>query len=804
MKKNQKIWEQIASDIEKDYKRGNPTEWKKDKVDIFLAHMRARLISKCKIDKKIAKVLESVDKKNVPFKSEELSEISYETFYRIFNKRTSPGSKKTLNYFAIYLGYDAIHHYIEEKNIKEDDSLEYSETISFEEFIEESNVTNGLIHYFEQLQDNFEKQIYHLLKKINQRLQKSTSLVNPFGFTFFAPALDKNELDEVYCVMNFNNQFLSEADVNSCIKSMNDLKKSTWKIFAYTLVCNAQLNSEQLKRLKEKTKDLIEDGIVEYSADVYDVKGFVKNCINQMNPILRDQIIMANQKYESDYKTRMEQFFYLKEIPFTIDDNPKVLLNPLAHLKTKQKSKSSEWELMELLLEAPVENKSGEWFVIISEFGFGKTSLFLSFFKLLQKGNIDVLFIPIAQLPAKSFQNTNYFCRSILNILYNKKYVNKGANTVDSESHFVDFFDQNEVFVELMVMLFKEILLLRSDIVILFDGLDEHALAYEENGLKQIFNSIEPLQVKCFFSVREEFWYDKQGGIDKAIKREVSEIIFLKEWNKDIISAYIKKYIEQLTPPKEEKSYLEAFVKIINEDEYEKNYGDIPKRPLFLNMIVQDIVKGNFQKRNLSGLYENYLQQKFSYDLIRAFEENNQLKSMKSLKEEDEIKVLNKMFAVLTQVSSLMVFNNKEYEAVLLADITEDKIEHTVSLIKEKFFSITEILLNSVLIPINKRRTLDDFRVKFAHKSFQEYFTARYLFELLKYPGQGREQRDYDMFRYKFDTSIIRFLIGILENEQQRNQQNFDKCMEILALVINEQSLESESIGLKLKNKFLL
>jgi len=800
MKRSEKFWEQVAFDIESSYKNGHPKEWKQDEIEIFIAKMHQRLKVKCQSNLSIAQILKCWNDNSSKVEIENLETLSYDTFRRIFITKKSPGSKSNRNKFAIYLGYNSYAHYINEKNINDDPKTEEEEQISFQEFIKENNLTDGLSRYFEQLQENFEDQIYQLLKRQNHRFQKSAEKFSSIGITFWAKALAENEMYDAYCIKNFNNQILSEADLKSCIKSIESLKKCTWNIFSYHLVCNAQIKPEQLATLNKKLKDLRENGTIEYIAEVYDTKSFIQHYISQVNPLLRDQIISANQKYNSDYEKRMEQYFYLEQVPFAIDENSELLINPLNHLSNKQEPKSANWELLELLKGESIEEKKSEWFFIISEFGFGKTSLFLNYHKLLQSININVLFVPIAQLSEKSFQNPDFFCRSILNLLYNKIYIKEEKQLDDSQQNTLDFFNTSDIFVELMVNSFKEMLKLRSDLVLLLDGLDENHIAYKKDGLKKIFDCIEYFKLKCFFSVREEFWNDKQGNFSKALKKELSEKIFLKEWDNKTINAYVEKYIEIRNPQKTEIDHLKSFTNIVSKGGYKKYYGDIPKRPLFLSMLTQDIIKGDFQKQNLSKLYENYLERKFEHDLVRAFEETDQLQSIELFEKEDYIKVLNKIFSVLTQVSGFMIINNESYEAVLLADITEDKITRLVDLLKEKIFSITEILQNSVLIPIKKRQLFNDFHLKFAHKSFQEYFTARYLFELLKYPGGA--QREYDMFRYKFDNSVLLFLNGILENEKQQNISSFDKCIEMLLLIIQDQSLDIEAVGMKLKNQF--
>jgi len=249
-----------------------------------------------------------------------------------------------------------------------------------------------------------------------------------------------------------------------------------------------------------------------------------------------------------------------------------------------------------------------------------------------------------------------------------------------------------------------------------------------------------------------------------------------------------------------EAQSVQKFIETVQTGNYQKYYGDIPKRPLFLNMLTKDIIREELQERNLSEMYENYLTNKFHIDLTRAFNENTELKPIDLIGKEDTFKVLQKIISILVEVSALMVINNEDYEAILLAEIHEDTIEERVKMIKVKEISITDILLNSVLIPIAKRSSTENFLVKFAHKSYQEYFTARFLFGLLETPAGS--QQNYDLFRYKFESSVEQFLVGLLETEKRNRPNSFEKCMSMIGY-LGTDKMDNGALGKNLALKYL-
>ncbi len=816
----EKFWEQIALDIQEQYKNGHPTHWKKQDIHLFLSKLENQIISFCQKSTEKADTLKIPKNKKGKYNFDAFNTISYHTFRRIFVTKESLGKENTCHQFAIYFGFDSFQDYVNAKELKnekkentgfntiqkqiESNPTVLAQELSYQQCKQGHNSVDAASWYFQQLKENFSNQIYILLKSLYPRIQK-TPVNTSFAenkIDFSVPAFAPNELDHAFYLKNFYNQPLEKKEVENCLDAIEKIKECKQSIFAYTIICNGQITDEQKILIENKLQELIKEGVVEYVVNIFDISDFIKDCLGQINSIIRDQIIAANHKYAKDYQQRMEQDFYLQEVPFSINDKNSSYLNPLEYLTKNQTTKDSGWSLMEILTQRTLEEKTEEWNFIISEFGFGKTSLFLNIFKELKQRNIQTLFIPIAQLDENAFESTNHFSRAILHILYNKVYKFQEEDNLQLQPiPFTNFHNTNDIFVELMVNEFERMLINRSDLIFLLDGLDENHIAYNFIGLKKIFKCLENFRFTCFFSVREEFWYDKQKNIQLALKKPIKEKIFLKEWNEQVINNFVEKYIEvkQLTPTAQK--HLNNFQNLVKQGDYQKYYGDIPKRPLFLNMLIQDVIKGNYQQQNLSSLYQTYLQEKFHIDLERAFEDNTELPSIELLDKEDAAKVLRKIFSVLTNVSSLMIINDENLDAVLLSDITEEKIEKMVQLLKEKTFSITEILLNSVLIPISKREISDDFRVKFAHKSFQEYFTARYLFNLLKYPAG--DQRDYDMFQYKFDESIFRFLLGMLEREQQKHPHSFKDCLTMLSLILQNQSLREMALGKKLQNRFL-
>jgi len=304
-------------------------------------------------------------------------------------------------------------------------------------------------------------------------------------------------------------------------------------VFTIFFICNARITNEQQTQLQKEANQLVDTEKAWY-ASFFDIRGFLENLTNTIDSELRDKIVDTNQQYQADYKQRMEQLFYLKEVPFHLQ-NTQVQRNPLEYL-TKDFSKEGDFdnELLYAILRQSIVQKQDtdekKWSLVISEFGFGKTSLLLNIFDDLHQKNILALFIPLAQLPQIAFSSSLNFCKAVLNLLYNKR---------SSTNNYIDFEQTNNLFVQLLLSEFMEMLQKRDDIVFMLDGLDENAFAYTHKGLQQIFDCINQFRPACYFSLRKEFWDDKQGNFQFALQTEDVKQIFLTEWSNIDIERYL-------------------------------------------------------------------------------------------------------------------------------------------------------------------------------------------------------------------------------------------------------------------------
>ncbi len=140
-----------------------------------------------------------------------------------------------------------------------------------------------------------------------------------------------------------------------------------------------------------------------------------------------------------------------------------------------------------------------KWTFIISEFGFGKTALLLNLAGEIHSKDMQPVYLPIAQFDKEAFRNEYSLCKNTLEIIFEER------------------FDEARLLNKLLLKTFQLMLRSTGEYVLLFDGLDEHYYAYENQGLKRFFICLRNFSNKCIFTVRKEFWDERHGSFDDAI-----------------------------------------------------------------------------------------------------------------------------------------------------------------------------------------------------------------------------------------------------------------------------------------------
>lgn len=588
---------------------------------------------------------------------------------------------------------------------------------------------------------NFEKKCFDIMYELIPDLVHAKSLRNMdnSGIDIYSFNTETNDIVLAFQCKGFELNKFEKSQFDQCKKSIATFKKSGYKVENYTLIINLFVEGTDRKELEKLLDELVSLGLAK-KVMLLDINNYVKYVFKLIQNKINLSILIANNRFSRIYKDAMEQMFYLKSVPFELLDKSSKRKNPSKYIHNTS--------------ILPI-NKS-KWFFIISEFGFGKTSLLLNIYEIFFKDDFIAIYLPINQFKSAELQFSSTISEKILSII------------VDRD------FDRSSTFDKLYIKGFLNILKTNDKLVLMFDGIDENSNLYVENTLKSFFNSIRDFKSVCLFTLRKEFWDERQGTIDFAIgkTRRFKDKLLLKDWSKLEILNYITSFKDSFTIDIDGLKRIDKFYKIVSSNNYSQFYGDIPKRPLFLEMLLRDLIENDLRLRNISQIFESYLLRKFQRDRDSIY--SNSISSRPLNISGDIYKQVSRLFSVLEHVSYQMtIYDNFEIAQETL--ISEEKIEGDMK--KHGVHEVIEILLNSVLVCYNERKIGVDLMLKFSHKSFQDFFLARYLASELK----NIKIENSEIFNKRYPYEVLNFLRGLIDNNEDKvSKKNIEENIRTL------------------------
>jgi hypothetical protein len=516
------------------------------------------------------------------------------------------------------------------------------------------------------------------------------------------------------------------SQLNQCLHSIEAFKNASFKTQKFYLIVNRIVRGAPREQLQAALSDLVNSKCAEL-AELLDLEAFLELVFQEAQTQLSQLLASSVSAFQEQHRLRMEEDDYHENVPFQISGSADLQNNPLRLVEER---------ILSLVAEP---NNKRSWMFISGEFGFGKTSLALHLSETLQKHGIITIYLPAAQFHAQALEMEHLFMWEALRVVLQDEVER------DSERHQI-FHSQ-----------LKEIFKREKRIVLVFDGIDEHPICWRENGLLNVFGIFKMFNATCLFTVREEFLAERSGHFHAAIKGCPGAVMLqLREWPDALILEFTQTW--RKTFAKDESFlHLAHFEDAIRSGRYVEFYGDIPKRPLFLKMLLDDVAKGDLQTRNLAEIYSIYIAKKFAGDRATSTSRPVVLRPL-SLSEDYEY-VCGKLFEVMTLAAGRM-YSIEEGAVRIRPRLAEHDLRECAKLVSGDALDIPSILLNSVMVPVGRRNRNarnGHLEVAFAHTSFQEFFLAHHVLAVL----QERIQ-DPVINSGILPKPVIRFLRGLI------------------------------------------
>jgi hypothetical protein len=562
------------------------------------------------------------------------------------------------------------------------------------------------------------------LEKVVPRGDLDSSGIDIFGWN---PEQEYYEL--FFQCKGFQVKEFQESQFRQCKKSIDSFIASDKTTVDYYFIVNRSIPAEFIARLEIELNRIIIQKKAN-NAVLLDIYKFIDFIYDKQLEIIRRDIQNSFHFFFKEFTYAMEQHFYIANIPFEFND--KVQSNPLNHVIARCNKHFS------IERSHATEFMKGKYFFVISEFGFGKTSLMFKLYESLLENSFTPIYLPVSSFSSDGFASSLNFCRDVLKVI--------GSSSLEGFKTYNHF----------KYRVLKNILDNDPRIVLLIDGMDEHKFLKKDVNIKSFFNWIREIKAIPIFSLRKEFWEERFGNLSTAIgkARQIQDKIYLTEWSNVEIVDYIEKFIEcnELLDFAEKKNLSDLKSKVL-QNTYGNFYGDIPKRPLFLEMIIEDVIKNSVKSRRLTDLYKLYIQKKIIRDRYGSFQSFYPDRTLPS--DWDINQLIDIIFKIQEFCASKMfsVFDNK---VILSNSIQSPEIDNFIR--GYGFTSVSDVLLHSVLVTLEERKVAD-IKLKFAHFSFLEYFFALHVKKSI--------EKDDSWFSYIYDTSTMSFIVDLLQTDNQ-------------------------------------
>ena len=576
----------------------------------------------------------------------------------------------------------------------------------------------------------FQNASYDVLKNLWPDLVQSADLrdFDRAGIDLYLPQDQGGEFEVVVQAKGFEKLEFDESHLSQCLKSVAAFRRSGHKSKLYLLVINRRFVPGALHResLRDALATLESEGVVR-RAYYLDLQRFVNFLYLHLRRVVAAEIAQRNRHLLAQFSASMGGDLYVPDVPFVVamgrageDVATRASDGPLRYISqhiemrlAKQKASPAGYYLPKA------------WTLLAGEFGFGKTALMLHLAGELERAGCHALYLPVALVPPEGFATETSFVRCVLQFIM-------GEKEIDSEvAHVWD-------------TALADILRCDSSYVLCIDGLDEHRDAYQRNGLRQMFGCLRDLTRDVVVSARKEFWDERWGSVTEALRDESRARVELGTWD----DATILRYVDRASRREDDKGGLSRLRDLVASRAYEAYYGDIPRRPLFLAMLARDLNCSGPARRNIADLYRAYFLEKMGRDGLSPFLKGvvggrPEIASDRDLFDEEH----RAMLMLENLAWSTCVALEESSKVGLLEVFPEGMVADAAVRAGLPGTSVLPYLMRTILVTVRERsRNHPTLELRFAHRSYQEFFVASRIVKSAREEGVGLNSEE--MKRY--------------------------------------------------------
>jgi hypothetical protein len=322
-----------------------------------------------------------------------------------------------------------------------------------------------------------------------------------------------------------------------------------------------------------------------------------------------------------------------------------------------------------------------------------------------------------------------------------------GKGEVSAKDFFLHFFDDGELITDLPAEEQSTFRLLarpvieyiltgntRLPLVVVVDGVDESAVLSRRGGFQHLFNIFQEVRFPIVLTMRTELWVESRDDFAKVFglppqrvepRNRRVRLVELLPWGDEQIRLLLGRYREGLHEP-EGRQRLMELEGLLGGGEFERLFGDIPRRPLFLRLLLDTVAEVGLPSIRLgrARLLHDWVRWKILRDIDDPIRSGGEGRDDLLSEHESSETVIDLAWEAMLRAAALMV---EPVEGVL--DLSAECPVELVLRSSPRLAQIKEpraLFLHSLLSPVG-RKTLGTSRsLRFAHRTFQEFFLAWY------------------------------------------------------------------------------
>jgi len=272
-----------------------------------------------------------------------------------------------------------------------------------------------------------------------------------------------------------------------------------------------------------------------------------------------------------------------------------------------------------------------------------------------------------------------------------------------------------------------------TKLVLILDGLDESLFFARPAAMQRLVNLARGLRTPVVLTARTAYWRDRLTDFATAFGRRTEKraaqmqfmkLVELLPWGDDQLVALARRYAEAFEPgPARDR--LDQLAELFSTGSYEKYYGDIPRRPLFLRLILETVAERRIDRAGRARLLWDWATLKIERDRSAPMRYGRT----------ERLPIVPDAASIRTTIE--IAFSCMMTAASKMTRIVRGSLEllpdcplSDVILEQPRLRSMTEPLglyLNTLLVPVAGAGLGEPRRVMFAHRVYQEFFLALYL-----------------------------------------------------------------------------